>query len=183
MLIPERVETPRLILTRLQLTDAEEIFYTYASKPESTRYVSWPTHITLKDTRTFLVYARNAWAQALDYSFAVRLKSSNRLIGACGFLNDAGKVQLGYVFGPLHWGKGYATEAANAVVQFLLTLPVYKIDSFVDTDNKASIRVLEKCGFQVEAVVKDWWRFPNQNNQQKDCVLFTFPINPKPTPG
>lgn len=182
MLIPERVETPRLILTRLQLTDAEEIFYTYASKPESTRYVSWPTHTTLKDTRTFLLYARNAWTQGLDYSFAVRLKGSNRLIGACGFLNDAGKVQLGYVFGSLHWGKGYATEAANAVVQLLLTLPVHKIGSFVDVDNKASIRVLEKCGFRVEAVVKDWWRFPNQNNQLKDCVLFTLPANQKPTP-
>lgn len=183
MLIPERVETPRLILTRLQLTDAEEIFYTYASKPESTRYVSWPTHATLKDTRTFLLYARNAWAQGIDYSFAVRLKGSNRLIGACGFLNDTGKVQLGYVYGPLHWGKGYATEAASAVVQLLLTLPVHKIGSFVDVENKASIRVLEKCGFQVEAVVKDWWRFPNQHNQLKDCVLFTLPVNPKPTLG
>lgn len=177
MVIPERVETPRLILTRLQGTDAEEIFYTYASKPESTRYVSWPTHTSLKDTRAFLHYAHSAWAQGLDYSFAVRLKGFNRLIGGCGFLNDAGKIQVGYVLGPLHWGKGYATEATRAIVQLLLTLPVHRVGSFVDVDNKASIRVLEKCGFQVEAVVKDWWRFPNQDNRLKDCVLFTLPVD------
>jgi [ribosomal protein S5]-alanine N-acetyltransferase len=183
MLIPERVETTRLFLARLQLTDAEEIFYTYASKPDSTRYVSWPTHTKLNDTRTFLKYARNAWMRGLDYSFAVRLKGSNRLVGACGFLNDGGKIQLGYVYGPTHWGKGYATEAAQALVQILVNQPIQKIGSFVDVDNKASIRVLEKCGFRVEAVVKDWWRFPNQNNQVKDCVLFEFPVNSKPTLG
>jgi len=59
----------------------------------------------------------------------------------------------------------------------LLTLPVHRVGSFVDIDNKASIRVLEKCGFQVEAVVKDWWRFPNQDNRLKDCVLFTLPVD------
>ncbi|MCW5912399.1 MAG: GNAT family N-acetyltransferase [Cyclobacteriaceae bacterium] len=177
MLIPERVETPRLILTRLQLADAEEIFYTYASKPESTRFVSWPVHQSLKDTRAFLLYARHAWEQGTDFSFAVRLKGANRLTGACGFLNDAGKIQVGYVFGPLHWGKGYATEATRALVQLLLKQPVYKIGSFIDAENHASARVLEKCGFVVEAIVKDWWQFPNQDNRSKDCVLFTYPLH------
>jgi [ribosomal protein S5]-alanine N-acetyltransferase len=183
MVIPERVETDRLILTRLQLTDAEEIFYTYASKPESTRYVSWPLHQSLKNTREYLLYAKRAWMQGIDFSFTVRLKSSNRLIGASGFLNDAGKIQIGYVFGPLHWGNGYATEITRRLVALLLERPeVYRIGSFVDCDNHASARVLEKCGFEVEAVLKAWWRFPNQNHQAKDCILFRYPIAAKPKP-
>ncbi len=178
MVIPERVETHRLILTRLRHTDAEEIFYTYASKPESTRYVSWPRHQALEDTRNFLNYAWHAWGQGTDFSFSIRLKGANRLIGACGFLNDEGKVQVGYVLGPLHWGKGYATEAAQKLITFLLAQPgIYKIGSFVDSDNQASVRVLEKCGFVVEAVLKDWWQFPNQNYQAKDCILFQHPVN------
>ncbi len=177
MVIPERVETQRLILGRLQLTDAEEIFYTYASKPESTRFVSWSMHESLQATRQFLLYARQAWAQSLDFSFAIRLKGTNRLIGACGFLNDGGRTQIGYVLGPLHWGRGYATEATHKLVQLLLMQPdVIRIGSFVDADNLASVRVLQKCGFVEEAVLKEWWKFPNQNFQAKDCILFKYPM-------
>jgi ribosomal-protein-alanine N-acetyltransferase len=155
MVIPERVETQRLLLTRLQLTDAEEIFYTYASKPESTRFVSWPIHESISATRQFLLYARQAWAEGLDFSFSIRLKGTNRLIGACGFLNDGGKTQIGYVLGPLHWNSGYATESTQKVVQLLRAQPdVVKINSFVDADNHASARVLQKCGFVAEAMLK-----------------------------
>lgn len=181
MVIPERVETHRLLLTRLQLTDAEEIFYTYASKSESTRFVSWPMHQSIKSTRQFLLYARQAWAQSLDFSFSIRIKGTNRLIGACGFLNDGGKTQLGYVLGPLHWNNGYATEVTQKLVQLLRAqADVVKIGSFVDVDNHASARVLQKCGFVVEAVLKEWWQFPNQNFQAKDCILFQFPLDTKP---
>lgn len=184
MVIPERVETQRLILTRLQLTDAEEIFYTYASKPESTQYVSWPQHQSLKDTRNFLLYARHAWTQGVDYSYSIRLKKINRLIGACGFLNDNGKVQIGYVLGPLHWNNGYATEATENLIQLLRTQPdVHAIGSFVDVDNKASSRVLEKCGFVVETILKAWWHFPNQNSLAKDCILFRYRLGTKPQPA
>lgn len=184
MVIPERVETERLILTRLQLTDAEEIFYTYASKPASTRYVSWPLHQSLKDTRDFLLYARRAWTQGIDYSFSIRLKDINRLIGACGFLNDDGKVQIGYVLGPLHWNNGYATESTKKMIQLVRNQPdVHVIGSFVDADNQASARVLEKCGFVVETILKEWWRFPNQNNLAKDCILFRYPLDTKPQPA
>lgn len=183
MVIPERIEIERLILTRLQYTDAEEIFYTYASKPESTRYVSWPLHQSLKDTRNFLDYARHAWTQGTDFSFSIRRKGTNRLLGACGFLNESGKTQVGYVLGPLHWGNGYATEVTRSLVRLLLAQPdVIKIGSFVDSDNQASARVLEKCGFVMEAELKEWWQFPNQNYKSKDCILFQYPVEANP-PG
>ena len=77
-------------------------------------------------------------------------------------------MQVGYVLGPLHWGKGYATEAAQKLITLLLAQPgIYKIGSFVDSDNQASVRVLEKCGFVVEAVLKDWWQFPNVPHLRK----------------
>ncbi|MFN8692471.1 MAG: GNAT family N-acetyltransferase, partial [Cyclobacteriaceae bacterium] len=66
--IPERMESERLWITRLRYEDAEEIFYAYASKPEATRYVSWPTHESVEDTRSFLAYARAAWERGSDYS-------------------------------------------------------------------------------------------------------------------
>jgi [ribosomal protein S5]-alanine N-acetyltransferase len=171
--IPERLETPRLLLNRLQHEDAEEIFYTYASKQESTRFVTWPTHQSVKDTREYLRRTTAAWSQGIDFSFSIRLQASGRLIGGCGFLNDSGKIQIGYIFGPLHWNNGYATEATRKLIELLKSQPgVFRIGSFIDAENQASAKVLLKAGMQEEAMLSQWCRFPNQENQPKDCILF-----------
>ncbi len=139
--------------------------------------MAWPTHQSISDTRNFLNYIIDGWDRDTDYSFAIRLKSSNRMIGSCGLANDEGKVQFGYVLGPLHWGKGYATEATQAMLASLKnSLAIYRIATFADVENVASINVLRKCGLIEEARLEKWFRFPNQNNQPKDCVLFRLPL-------
>ena len=176
--LPEKTETDRLLLHRLKYEDAEEIFYTYASKPEVTRFVSWPTHKSLQDTNAFLRYAVNAWDEGTDYSFAVRLKDNNRLIGSIGVINENGKLQFGYVFSPTQWNKGYATEVCVCLMNFLRTQRgVYRIQSFVDAENVSSAKVLIKSGLVEEARLVRWFRFVNQNNEAKDCILFKLPLD------
>jgi ribosomal-protein-alanine N-acetyltransferase len=175
--IPETIYSERLVMTRLKYEDAEEIFYAYASKPEATRYVSWPTHQSMADTRSFLQYAVNAWRTGTDYSFAIRLPETNRLIGSLGIINEDGKLQFGYIFSPTQWGKGYATEACRTILTIICKLPVvYRIQTFVDVDNAASARVLLKAGMVEEARLEKWFRFVNQGSEPKDCVLFRYPL-------
>ena len=88
-------------------------------------------------------------------------------------MNDHGKIQLGYVISPGHWRKGYTTEACSRLLSFLQTIDgVYRIGTFVDAENLASIRVLAKCGLLEEARLPRWFRFVNQDNRPKDCILF-----------
>lgn len=170
---PEKIETERVILQRLRYEDAEEIFYAYASKEEATRFVSWPTHRTLKDTRSFINYAIHSWQQGTDYSFSIRIKDSYRLIGGFGVVNDFGKIQFGYILSPTQWGRGYTTEACREVMRVLRSQKgIYRIGTFVDAENVSSIRVLRKCGLVEEAFLPKWYRFVNQNNEPKDCILF-----------
>ena len=174
--IPERLETQRLVLHRLRYEDAEEIFYTYASKPECTRFVTWPTHQSVKDTREYLRRTIPAWEQGIDFSYGIRMQANGRLIGSCGFLNDSGKIQIGYIFGLIHWNNGYATEATCGLIEMLTSQPgVFRIGSFVDAENLASGKVLLKAGMQEEAALRQWCRFPNQGNEPKDCILFKLP--------
>jgi [ribosomal protein S5]-alanine N-acetyltransferase len=175
--IPEKIFTERLILHRFRYQDSEEIFYTYASKPEATKYMAWPTHRSIADSREYLNYAISNWGRGSDYSFAIRLRHTNRLIGSCGLVNEEGKIQFGYVLGPLHWGHGYATEATSAMLSQLKNQEgIFRIGSFVDEENIASIKVLKKCGLVEEARLKKWFRFPNQNNEPKNCLLFRLPL-------
>jgi ribosomal-protein-alanine N-acetyltransferase len=174
--LPDKISTDRLLIQRLRYEDAEEIFYCYASKAEATRYVSWPTHRTVVDTRGFLRYAIDAWNTGLDYSFSVRLKESNRLIGSIGIINENGKIQFGYIFSPTQWGNGFATEVCRKMMELLKKeKDVFRIGTYVDVENVASIRVLEKSGLVEEVRLPKWIIFPNQENKPKDCILFVLP--------
>jgi RimJ/RimL family protein N-acetyltransferase len=170
--MPSRIDTERLFLQRLKYEDAEEIFYAYASKPQATRYLAWPTHQSIDDTRNFLKYAIESWDFGTDYSYSIRLKN-HVLIGSIGVVHDNGKIQLGYVISPGHWGAGYTTEACSCILSILKSFrEVYRIATFVDAENMASLHVLKKCGMKEEARLPKWFRFVNQDNQPKDCVLF-----------
>jgi ribosomal-protein-alanine N-acetyltransferase len=169
--MPAKIETERLLLQRLRYEDAEEIFYAYASKPQATRFLSWPTHQSVDETRRFLNTAVDSWNYGTDYAYSIRLNGV--LIGSIGIVNDNGKLQLGYVLSPVHWGKGYTTEACLRLLSIVKSISgLYRIGTFVDAENIASIRVLLKCGLIEEARLPKWFRFINQGNQPKDCLLF-----------
>ena len=85
--------------------------------------------------------------------WACVLKESQQIIGFCGlkYLSDLDEVDIGYRFLPEFWGKGYATEACIASLQFgFHTLRLHRIIGLVLPQNAASIRVLEKVGLQFE---------------------------------
>jgi [ribosomal protein S5]-alanine N-acetyltransferase len=175
--LPEQFLTDRLSVQRLRYEDAEEIFYAYASKPEATRFVSWPTHRSLDETKSFLRSAVAAWTKGTDYSFSIRLRDSTRLVGSFGVMNDDGKLQFGYIFSPTQWGNGYATEVCKRMMAILINQHgVYRIQSFVDEENIASARVLAKCGLIEEARLPKWFKFVNQCDEVKDCIHFRLPL-------
>jgi ribosomal-protein-alanine N-acetyltransferase len=139
-------------------------------------YVSWPTHNKIEETRDYLKYAISAWNLGTDYSYAVRIKQTNQLIGSIGCINENGKVQFGYILSPNFWNRGIATEACRVLLPKLQNLSnIYRIWTFTDVDNVASQRVLLKSGLVEEARLVQWYRFINQNNAPKDCILFKVP--------
>ncbi|HEU5291379.1 MAG TPA: GNAT family N-acetyltransferase [Cyclobacteriaceae bacterium] len=173
--LPEKIETERLVLLRLKYEDAEEIFYSYASKPEVTRYLAFPTHQSVADARNFLKYVTAAWDAGTEYAFGIRLKEDNRFIGSIGCINENGKVQFGYALSPNYWNQGLMTEAGKAVLELLKRQKdIYRIWTFIDAENEASGKVLQKCGLVEEAQLSKWFRFVNQDNQPKDCTLYVL---------
>lgn len=175
--LPEKFETPRLLLQRLKYEDAEEIFYAYASKSEATRYVTWATHQTIRDTRQYLATAVPAWNSGLHFNYSLRLLQDNRLVGSIGAINEGGRVQFGYIISPLWWNNGFATEACQWLLgQLILEKSVFRIWTFVDVDNESSCAVLRKCGMIEEARMIRWHSFVNQDNKAKDCIFFRYPI-------
>ncbi|MFL5620254.1 MAG: GNAT family N-acetyltransferase [Gemmatimonadaceae bacterium] len=91
--------------------------------------------------------------------FAVVHRIDERVIGSAAFKgapDDEGMVEIAYGIAPSYQGRGYATEAAKALVLFALErVDVTSIRAHTKPENGASGRVLAKCGFQQVGEVMD----------------------------
>lgn len=146
----EIVTTERLILRTWHLEDAEALFKIY-SKPELYRFTSADPFPDVETTRRYI--EEYFIKHQKEYGFgvwAVVEKMSGKIVGTCGlgYFDGRPELGLGYWFDPEYWGRGYATEAAQACVAYAFNkLNAPELASMTDPQNKASQRVLEKAGF------------------------------------
>lgn len=145
---PLILETPRLLLREKSLEDAP-FFVELNADPEVTRYTG---DVAFKDLTEAEAIVRYVIAQyeANGYGrWLVSLKESGEPLGWCGlkYHNDSADTDLGYRFLRKHWGKGYATEAGKACLDYGFgPLGLKRIIGRADVANLASIRVLKKLG-------------------------------------
>ena len=99
----------------------------------------------MSDAESFISGANQTGGEAV---FLITLRDET-VIGACGLMMQDKVPELGYWLGVDHWGKGYATEALHAVIDFAFAdLGHAALQAGCRVTNPASRRVLEKCGFQ-----------------------------------
>ena len=159
---PERLFTPRLVLDRPRDADAEEIFTRYASDPEVTRYVAFPRHRSVGDARWFTGFSDTEWGRAPGGPYMIRDRETGALLGSTGLTFETRfRASTGYVLARDAWGRGYATEALQAMVDLARALGVRRLHAVVHPDHGRSARVLEKCGFTLESVRRLHDEFPN----------------------
>jgi RimJ/RimL family protein N-acetyltransferase len=144
------IETERLTLRRPVIADARAIAVHANDRriAENTRRLPFPYR--LQDAEQFLVMAAEGRAGTV---FAIERKDSE-VIGVCGLeWNDPRAPEFGIWLGVPHWGQGYGTEAAMAVIGLAFdAAPIACVRAGVRVTNAASLRMLEKCGFTWTAV-------------------------------
>lgn len=114
------------------------------------RYLADGKPFTLEQTEEFLIWAENYQRENGFCRWKVIEKSSGETIGSCGFARPHGtdEIELGYLLAQKHWGKGFATEAAEASkIYGFKNLGFREIIAMTDLENAASRKVLEKIGF------------------------------------
>ena len=159
---PERIDTFRLVLRRPRLDDAADIFDRYAADAEVTKFVAWPRHRTVEDTRGFLQFCEAQWEQWPAGPYLILSAADGRLLGSTGLGFDApDRAMTGYVLARDAWGRGYATEALGAMVDLARTLGVTRLYALCHPQHRASWHVLEKCAFVREAPWPAHAEFPN----------------------
>lgn len=171
---PDRITTERLTLRRPELTDAADI-YAYAYDSEVTRYMDWPTHKEIAESIAFLETCGPRWDAGDEYCWAITITPEDRVIGMIGCRVGGYAADFGYVLNRACWGCGYASEAAQAVVTWLAHLPgIYRIWATCDSQNSASVRVLEKVGLSCEGRLRRYTIRPNMSSTPRDTFVFAW---------
>ncbi len=148
------LETDRLLLRKWQESDLED-FYEYAKSPSVGPMAGWKPHESIAESRAILkkfMEDREVWA--------VTYKENIKVIGSIGLHKDrkrdvANVKMLGYVLSQDYWGMGLIPEAVKEVIRHAFEdLEIDLISVYHYPFNFQSQRVIEKCGFKYEGVIR-----------------------------
>ncbi len=143
------MQTSRLTLRRFSPADAPDLSRVW-SDPEVFRYLPFSQPRTPEQAGRSIAFFEDHWAQYSYGVWAVLDKTSGEFLGYCGlrYLEEVSEVEVLYGFAQLAWGKGIATEAAKAAVDFGFAAGLQKIIALAVPENIASRRVMEKLGMK-----------------------------------
>ncbi len=150
------LETERLVLRHLTADDAEFILE-LLNEPDYIKNIADRGVRTAEDARKYIEngpaasYIKNGFG-----AMAVTLKESGIPIGTCGLIKRDfwDDIDIGYAFLERYRRKGYAYEAASAVMDYGRdVLKIKRVVAFTTLDNEASRRVLEKIGLRFEKIM------------------------------
>ena len=166
------ITTERLVLRWISEDDIGSV-YDIFSDPQVMRY--WST-VPLANREAAAELQReiaegNESERMLKWGIALR--DSNTVIGTTTLFNlnlENGRAEIGYALARANWGKGYMHEALTALVSHAFeAMKLRRLEADVDPRNAASIRTLERLGFQREGFLRERWHV---NGEIQDALFY-----------
>ncbi|WED42995.1 GNAT family N-acetyltransferase [Legionella cardiaca] len=155
------IETQNLLLRPPQTGDEFPLNNAIQeSLPELSRWMPWAQDPSLKMTKAFIDNHVDCWGMdnQRERPFIVLLKQENCIIGASGYNDQSDPFvpyyEIGYWIHSNYTGKGFATELSIALTYFAFEqLKAVRLQICCQAENHQSRRVIEKCGYQLEATL------------------------------
>ena len=156
VLFPE-LETERLVLRQVIEEDLDQLYEMFRD-PEVAKYDYFHPVSSKAETLKFLERFNQDLSANEEITWGLILKETNQLIGTCclGEFNEgARRAEIGYDLTQKQWGKGYATEAVKAVIDFgFIRMNLNRIEATITPGNDASVQVLKKLNFTQEGILR-----------------------------
>ena len=171
-----KLETDRLILRPLELSDAETMFK-MDNNPNVHKYLWQNPTQTIEETQTIIQAVQKQYESNKIGRFATILKETGEFIGWTGIKYvteqpENGNINFydyGYRLDERFWSKGYATEATIAWLDYGFNqMKIEKMNAYTHSENEASNHILKKVGMQFmedyldkDGVLWKWWQMEN----------------------
>jgi RimJ/RimL family protein N-acetyltransferase len=166
------ITTPRVVLRWISEDDIDGLYEVF-SNPQVMRY--WSTGPLANREAAAEMQREIAAGNQNDaiLKWGLALRESNSVIGTATLFNlnlDNGRAEIGYAMGRAYWGKGYMNEALQALISHAFeVMNLRRLEADVDPRNAASIRTLERLGFQREGFLRERWHV---NGEIQDAFLY-----------
>ena len=150
--------TERLTLRMLRDEDAARLQVIAGDRAVAEMYSEIPHPFTIETAGGMIEASNAAIQEGTRLVLGMRLRETDELIGVIGLETNLlhRRAELGYFIDVAHWGRGYATEAARAMVRHAFdVLGLHRVEARHMVDNPASARVLEKIGMRQEGVLRE----------------------------
>ena len=152
-----RLETPRLILRRLEMRDAPDLF-DYSRDPQVAKHVLWDAQTSVSEARAYVRYMLRRYRAGEPASWGIEEKETGRVVGTIGYMwyqRDNNACEVGYSLARRRWNRGYMTEALAEVLLFSFEeLGVHRVEAQHEVENAASGAVMRKCGMRKEGTLR-----------------------------
>jgi RimJ/RimL family protein N-acetyltransferase len=154
------LQTARLTLRRLTLSDAVAVHASLATDPAVIDGVGWEPSPTPESTRAHIAAQVEAYARTSlpAYNWLVEETATGSLVGMVfvdDYREDRRVAEVDYCVARGHRGRGFAPEALRAVIRHLFErVGFHRVEAVYNMDNKASARVLMKAGMRFEGVLR-----------------------------
>ena len=153
------LETERLILREVTTEDAGDIFK-YLSDKDVVKPMGLAPFQTEKDVLDEISWYKSIHDDGTGIRWGITLRNSGKVIGSCGFLNMQSKhfrAEIGYELCQDYWGKGIASEALEAVVNYgFHHFQLERIEALIEPVNLPSQKLVEKKGFKREGLLRHY---------------------------
>lgn len=172
----EPIETDRLLLRELLFSDVDGLFE-LESNPNVHLFVGNKPVTHIDECRAYVEFIHQQYKDFGTGRWAVILKETNEFLGWSGIKFITNEInnykdfyEIGYRFIEKHWGKGYATEAGKAFIDYAFNeMKVDALYAYADAGNENSRKILEKLGlryvnsFEYEGELEVWYELKNPN--------------------
>ena len=145
------LETKRLILRRIAMRDAGDIF-AYSKDPEVARHVLWSAQKDISEAKDYCRFMMKRYRCDQPSSWGIIEKATGRLVGTIGYMDhneDNATVEVGYSLARWLWNGGYMTEALARVIEYTFeAMDINRIEAQHELTNPPSGRGMQKCGMK-----------------------------------
>lgn len=172
----QRIETNRLILRKITMDDANDMYNNWASDEDVAKHLTWTRHKSVDDSKGII----SIWEKELEedncYRWCIELKETHEAIGTIDVVSlniNLESALIGYCISKRYWNQGITTEALIAVQNFLFQhVQLNRVESHHLTVNPASGKVMKKAGMSFEGIKRQG----TKDNKGNFCDLAIYAI-------